>query len=246
MKNKITLNMIENQVLEGTKDKNTDEYLAVFSLLPEEEKLKRYRFFIECIDFPNQDAYLKTSADYADYISNLIQSAIPYDKLDSKDMSAWHDLKAGRLTVQSYKFLSMNLWMIHSTQLLKCKNCSFEDIIASITLKDVELKADGTPYDSYIEFVLKAFSDRKSLVSYVKKFQTTFIDKAGYLYLCKVNERLGRQKGNYVDYKDIRVCDYIFNTNGSLVMVKIGVKPDYVPQASDKPAKKKKGDSYTE
>lgn len=239
-KNKITIRTIEQQVIEETKGKSTECYLSVFNGLSEEEKLNRYRFFVECMDFPNQDAYLKTSGAYAEFINRIITDGIPVDKVDSKDMDNWQDLRVGRLTVSSYKYLSLNLWMIHSTQLLKCKNCKFTDILASTNLRDVEIKADGVPYDAYIEFVLKAFKDKDMVASFVKKFHTSFIDRAGYLYLYRLNEKLGREKGNYVDYKDIRVCDYIYNKDSNLVMIKIGVKPDYVPQEEDKPIKKRK------
>lgn len=245
-KNKITIQTIEQQVIEETKGKSTEYYLSVFNGLSEEEKLNRYRFFIECLDFPNQDAYLKTSGEYADFIYQVITDGIPVDKVEPKDKNNWQDLRVGRLTVSSYKYLSLNLWMIHSTQLLKCKNCKLKDLLVSVNLREVAIKFDGVPYDAYIEFVLKSFKDKNKVASYVKKFQSAFIDKAGYQYLYRLNEKLGREEGNYVDYKDIRVCDYIYNKESNLVMVKIGVKPDYVPQEEDKPVKKRKAEDSEE
>lgn len=242
-----TLKEIAEQTLECTDGMTTLEYKQVFDLLGEEEKLKRLRFFIECIKFPCQDEYLKTSKEYEDFIEDIILSAKPRNKaMLDKDVALWQDLSVGRLNVNTYKFLTSNLWLIHSTQLLKCKNCSFESLMTSMDLRDLELKADGTPCDSYIEFVLKAFSDKDALAAYVKKYHTKFIDKAGYLYLYRLNEKLDRHKGNYVDYKDIRVRGYLYNKDSNLVMVKIGPKPEYKPLETERQVKRKKRDSYAE
>lgn len=227
------LDKIEAQELEGTQNLSTEEYLIVFNDLSEEEKLKRLKFFVECMNFPPQDDKLKTVEDYKDFIYNTITESLPYAKVDKKEINNWNDLRVGRLTVSSFKYLFSNLWQIESVQLLKCDNITIDDLLASITLKDVMLKPDGTPADAYIEFVLKAYVNKDLLSQRVKQFHTKFLDKAGYQYLCMVNKRLNRQPGSYVDYKDIRVCDFIYHKDSNNVLVKIGMKPNYKPNEED-------------
>lgn len=227
------LDEIEAQELEGTQTLSTEEYLIVFNDLSEEEKLKRLKFFVKCMNFPPLDGKLKTVKDYQKFIYKTITESLPIDKVDKKEMNNWNDLRVGRLTVSSFKYLFSNLWQIESVQLLKCDNITIDDLLASIILKDVMLKPDGTPADAYIEFVLKAYVNKDLLEKRVKQFHTKFLDKAGYQYLCMVNKRLNRKQDSYIDYKDIRVCDFIYHKDFNNILVKIGMKPTYKPKEED-------------
>lgn len=213
----------------------TDEYLKVFYNLSVEEQLNILKYFIDCLNLPVQSQQLQTVDDYRTFIFNIIVNAFPLQSVDKKDISIVKDLTVGRLTVSSFKFLKRNFWKIESTQLINFDTCTVDDLITFINLKDVPIQSNGVPADSYVEIVMRTFINKDKIEKKVKKEYKKFLDKAGYKYLCVVNKKLHRQKGNYVDYKDIRVCDFIYNKESSVILVKIGMKPEYKPLDSEIP-----------
>lgn len=232
MKYDVKLKEIEEQVLEGTAKMTTEEYLEVFNKLDEEERIKRLEYFISFLNYPKQKDLVNVE-DYLKFIKKVIDESIPIQGLTKTEYLLYKDLEVGRLTVPSYKFLFQNLWQIKNMQLVNIDTVEFEDLYVSATIKDLIIAIDGKPSDTYVEFVLRSYTDKKKLDSYITKFKRSFYKRAGYEYLKEVNAKLHRKKGNYVDYKDIKVCDCIYNRDSNVVLVKIGVRDTYKVQPSD-------------